>query len=231
MTILRKVSLFKKLNSKDFKKIFSIAQVKSFNKGDIVFHKNEIGNNFFIVRSGKIKIFTSIGPNKKKTFAFLEKGDFFGEMSLLGSTTRSASAQAVSDSELLVISRFNFKKLLAKNTDFTLKLLQTLVKRLNNSDREIENMLYHNILGRLAGKIIELAPKTNKPPIVLNIDQNELAECIGTTRVPICHAIKSLKKCGAIDYKRTGIIILNLKQLESIANIKEVGERIIRYGN
>ena len=219
MPLLRKISFFKKLSSTDLEKIFSIAQIKKFGKGDIVFHKSEIGNNFFIVESGKIKIFTSIGPSKKKTFAYLEKGEFFGEMSLLGSKTRSASAQAVSDSELLVISKFNFKKLLVKNTDFTLKLLQTLVKRLNNSDREIENMLFHNILGRLADKIIELAPKTNKLPIIVNIDQNELAECIGTTRVPICRAINSLKKCGAIDYKRSGIAILNFKQLKSIANI------------
>ena len=219
MTILKKVSFFKKLGPKDLRKIFTIAKVKRFKKNDIVFHKSEIGNNFFVVQSGKIKIFTSIGPSKKKTFAFLEKGDFFGEMSLLGSKVRSASAQAVIDSELLVIGRLSFKKLLVKNPDFTLNLLQTLVIRLNNSDREIENMLFHNILGRLAGKIVEFAPKTNKLPIIVNIDQNELAECIGTTRVPICRAINSLKKCKAINYKRSEITILNLKQLKSIANM------------
>ena len=139
-------------------------------------------------------------------------------MSLLGSKTRSASAQAARDCELLVISRLNFKKLLVQNPDFTLSLLQTLVTRLNNSDREIEIMLFKNILGRLAGKIIELAPKTNKTPLIINIDQNELAECIGTTRVPICRAINSLKRCKAIDYKRGKITILNLKQLKSIAD-------------
>ena len=218
MTLLKKVSFFKKLNTQNLKTIFSIAKIQKLDKGEIVFHKSEIGKNFFIVESGKIKIFTTIGPNKKKTFAFLEEGDFFGEMSLLGSKTRSASAQAASDCELLVISRLNFKKLLVQNPDFTLSLLQTLVTRLNNSDREIEIMLFKNILGRLAGKIIELAPKTNKTPLIINIDQNELAECIGTTRVPICRAINSLKRCKAIDYKRGKITILNLKQLKSIAD-------------
>ncbi len=220
MTILKKVPFFKKLSAKDMEKIFSIAKVKKFSKDDIVFHKSEIGNNFFVVQSGKIKIFTSIGPSKKKTFAFLEKGDFFGEMSLLGSKTRSASAQAVANSELLVIGRLSFKKLLVKNPDFTLNLLQTLVTRLNASNGEIENMLFHNILGRLAGKIVELAPKTNKLPLIVNIDQNEMAECIGTTRVPICRAINSLKKCKAIEYKRSQITILNLAQLKSMATIK-----------
>jgi CRP-like cAMP-binding protein len=220
MTNLKKVTFFKKLNTTDLKKIFSIANIHKFTQGEIVFHKSEIGKNFFVVESGKIKIFTAIGPNKKKTFAFLEKGDFFGEMSLLGSKTRSASAQAVTDCELLVISRFNFKKLLVKNPDFTLNLLQTLVTRLNNCNREIETMLFKNILGRLASKILELAPKTNKTPLIINIDQNELAECIGTTRVPICRAISSLKKCKAIDYKRGKITILAIKLLKSMANIE-----------
>ncbi|MBU2530161.1 MAG: cyclic nucleotide-binding domain-containing protein, partial [Elusimicrobia bacterium] len=156
MTLLKKVPFFKKLNNRALEKLFSIAKIKKFDKGEIVFHKTEIGNNFFVVDSGKIKIFTAIGTTKKKTFAFLEKGDFFGEMSLLGSKTRSASAQAVADSVLLVINRLNFKKLLVKNPDFTLNLLQTLVIRLNTSNTEIENMLFHNILGRLAWKIIEL---------------------------------------------------------------------------
>ncbi|MBU2530572.1 MAG: helix-turn-helix domain-containing protein, partial [Elusimicrobia bacterium] len=63
------------------------------------------------------------------------------------------------------------------------------------------------------------APKTNKTPLIVNIDQNELAQCIGTTRVPICRAINSLKKCKAVNYSRSKITILNLKQLKSIANI------------
>lgn len=219
MKPIEQISFFKNFKPQEMKRVFSIARLKKFDKGDIVFHKSEIGKSFFIVKSGKIKIFTSVGTSKKKTFAFLEKGDSFGEMSLLGIKIRSASAQAIEPSELLVISKANFKKLLEKNADFTIKLLHTLVKRLNESDKEIENMLFHNILGRLADKIYTLCPKSKKQPLIVSMDQNELAQCIGTTRVPICRAINSLKKCGVIDYKRGSITILDFKRLKSIANI------------
>ena len=132
--MLRKVCFFKALTAKEINQILSIARLKRYKSGEIVFMKEDIGDNFFIVKSGRIKIFTSIGADKKKTFAFLKKGDFFGEMSLLGGKVRSASAQAVEESELLVISKKNFKDLILQSPDFTLKLLYTLTDRLNKSD-------------------------------------------------------------------------------------------------
>jgi len=70
---------------------------------------------------------------------------------------RSASAMAADETELYVISKRNFKRLIMANPDFTLKLLQTLADRLTRADREIASMLFHNILGRLAEAVLELA--------------------------------------------------------------------------
>ena len=89
--MLRKVCFFKALTPKEINQILSIARLKLYKSGDLVFMKEDIGNTFFIVKSGRIKIYTSIGSEKKKTFAFLKKGDFFGEMSLIDDAPRSAS--------------------------------------------------------------------------------------------------------------------------------------------
>ena len=217
VTILKQVPFFSGLNNSELNKVLSIAGVKHYTAGQMVFAKEDLGNNFFIVKSGRIKIFTTVGSDKKKTFAFLKKGDFFGEMSLLGGKTRSASAQAADDSELFVIPKRNFKKLILENPDFTLKLLHTLTDRLNKADKEIESMLFHNILGRLADAILELSKDKHTKPVKMAIDQNELAQYLGTTRVPVCRAINTLKRSGVIDYHRGELIILNSERLHSIA--------------
>jgi len=217
VTILKQVPFFSGLNNAELNKVLSIAGVKNYAPGQMVFAKEDLGNNFFIVKSGRIKIFTTVGSDKKKTFAFLKKGDFFGEMSLLGGKTRSASAQAAESSELFVIPKKNFKKLILENPDFTLKLLHTLTDRLNKADKEIESMLFHNILGRLADAILELSKDKHTKPIKMAIDQNELAQYLGTTRVPVCRAINTLKRSGVIDYHRGELIILNSERLHSIA--------------
>ncbi|OGR68684.1 MAG: hypothetical protein A2081_03850 [Elusimicrobia bacterium GWC2_61_19] len=214
---LQKVPFFKGLTQREIKQVLAIAGVKRYRAGEMVFAKQDLGDNFFIVNSGRIKIFTTVGAGKKKTFAFLKKGDFFGEMSLLGGKVRSASAQAADDSELLVISKKNFKRLILENADFTLKLLHTLVERLNKSNMEVESMLFHNILGRLAEAILDLSKDKHTKPLKMAIDQSELAQYLGTTRVPVCRAINTLKRSGVIDYRRGELVVLNQARLRSIA--------------
>jgi CRP-like cAMP-binding protein len=219
--ILREVCFLKTLAPKEIDQLLTIARLMRYKSGDLVFKKEDIGNNFFIVKSGRIKIFSAIGPQKKKTFAYLQKGDFFGEMSLLGGKVRSASAQAMEESELLVISRKRFRELILQNPDFTLKLLHTLVERLTKCDNELESMMFHNILGRLADSIIALIgakhPKDVSKNITVAIDQNELAEYMGTTRVPVCRAINTLKRSGVIEYKRGKLTVLNMDKLRAIS--------------
>ena len=216
-TILKQVPFFSGLSNTELNKVLAIAGVKKYAPGQMVFAKEDLGDNFFVVKSGRIKIFTTVGSDKKKTFAFLKKGDFFGEMSLLGCKTRSASAQAAEESELFVISKKNFKRLVLENPDFTLKLLHTLAERLNKCNKEIESMLFHNILGRLADAILELSKDKHAAPVKMAIDQNELAQYLGTTCVPVCRAINTLKRSGVIDYHRGELIILNSARLRSIA--------------
>lgn len=215
--ILKQVSFFSGLNSAELNKVLSIAGVKSYRAGEMVFAKQDLGNHFFIVKSGRIKIFTTVGAGKKKIFAFLKKGDFFGEMSLLGGRGRSASAQAVLESELFVISKKNFRRLVIENPEFSLKLLQTLADRLYKANKEVESMLFHNILGRLAEAILDLSRDSRSKPVKMAIDQNELAQYLGTTRVPVCRAINTLKRSGVIDYKRGELVILNQARLKSMA--------------
>ena len=225
LRMLRKVCFFKALTPREINQILAIARLRRYKTGAAVFMKEDIGSHFFIVKCGRIKIFTAIGAEKKKTFAYLKKGDFFGEMSLLGGKVRSASAEAVEDSELLVISKKNFKALIRQSPDFTLKLLYTLADRLNRSDKEIESMLFHNILGRLAGAIMALAGNKSAAlktagqtnPLRMSLNQNELAEYMGSTRVPVCRAINTLKRSGVIDYKRGELTVLDMDKLRSIS--------------
>ena len=219
LKILKLVHFFKGLSGKEIKHILSISAARQYPAGEMIFRKKDIGDNFFIVRSGLVKIFTSIGTEKKKTFAFLRKGEFFGEMSLLGGKVRSASAQAVENTELLVISKRNFRKLIIKNADFTLKLLHTLVSRLNTANKETESMIFHSILGRLAEAIAGLLRDRRGSRLKITISQGELAQYIGTTRVPVCRAISTLKRSGVIDYRRGQIIVLDYGRLQSMAGM------------
>ena len=138
------------------------------------------------------------------SLAMLGEGDFFGEMSLLEGTTRTAAAQAVEPSRLLVIRKKDFQRLLASDPKLALYLLQTVCERLRRANEEIEGLLFRNILGRVAKAMLDLGRRSGEAShgggIVLKdrFTQQELADVVGTTREPLTRALSSLRRAGLV---------------------------------
>src|SRR6476620_6806865 len=70
--------------------------------GDFVFREGDLGTEMYIIHEGKVEILNQVG-GKETVLAVLEKGDFFGEMSVLEDMPRAASARAITDAGLLQI--------------------------------------------------------------------------------------------------------------------------------
>ncbi len=218
--ILRKVSFFRHLRNAELRRIISIASARKYRAGEIIFSKEQIGNHLFVVKSGSVKIYTSPGFGRKKTFAYLNEGNFFGEMALLGGRVRSASAQAITDCELLVIHREKFKKIILTDMEFTLGMLHTLSERLRRANQEIESLLFQNTLGRLVRTLVDLCGAKRQCPITLELSQRELADFVGTTREPLSRALAMLRHSELVDSGNKRIIVKNLSRLKAISGAK-----------
>jgi CRP/FNR family transcriptional regulator, cyclic AMP receptor protein len=97
--------------------------------GEDIVREGDVGHDMFIVQSGQVRI------SKRKThgevvLATLDKGDFFGEMSLLESLPREATARAVGETRLLVLSRGGLLFRLRREPTFALEMLNHLSSRL-----------------------------------------------------------------------------------------------------
>ena len=108
--------------------MFLLANEESFSDGQIIFTENSPGDWVYIIISGKVEIYRSIG-GKKYILGHLKTGDVFGEMAFLGNTKRTASAAAIGETVVATIDRDTlddeFNKL---SSDFRL-ILKTLVTR------------------------------------------------------------------------------------------------------
>jgi CRP-like cAMP-binding protein len=104
----------------------------------------------------------------------------------------------------MLIYKKDFQRLLLKDQRLSLYLLRTMSSRLRRANEEIEGMLFHNILGRLAKVMYELAKRNGQPwnttGIVLkqHFTQQELADLVGTTREPLTRALSSLRRAGLV---------------------------------
>jgi hypothetical protein len=110
--------------------------------GDIIFSEGDIGTEMYILQSGSVELFKQIA-GETRVLATLDKGDFFGEMSVLEDLPRTASARAKTDVELVKINGAMFDTMLKSNTEIAVRMMRKLSRRL----REVTAML-EDALGR-----------------------------------------------------------------------------------
>jgi len=108
--------------------------------GELVFKEGDLGTEMYIVQEGKVEILQRLGEGEKQ-LAVLEKGDFFGEMSVLEELPRMASARAVSDARLLQINGSTFDQMLRSNPEIAVRMMRKLSRRLRETDKLLRQAL------------------------------------------------------------------------------------------
>jgi hypothetical protein len=110
--------------------------------GEYVFRQGELGTDMFVVHEGRVEIVRAgAGESESRVVAVLEKGDFFGEMSLLEELPRNASARALTDSKVLEISRPLFSRMLKDNPEIGVRIMRKLSRRVRHLDELLDASL------------------------------------------------------------------------------------------
>jgi CRP-like cAMP-binding protein len=109
-----------------------------FSAGLPIFEEGEVGTEMYVIQSGTVEIFKRSRRGEEKLLATLEKGDFFGEMSILEDVPRTASARAKSDVELVRINHSTFDEMLRHNAEIAVRMLRKLSRRLRETTKLLE---------------------------------------------------------------------------------------------
>jgi hypothetical protein len=132
--------------------------VQRFPMGEIIFSEGDIGTDMFIIQSGTVELMKSIA-GETRVLSTLEKGDFFGEMSVLEDVPRTATARAKTDVDAVRINGSMFDAMLKSNTEIAIRMMRKLSHRL----REVTAML-EDSLGRRVLEEEKPAPRRSVPP-------------------------------------------------------------------
>jgi Cyclic nucleotide-binding domain/FHA domain len=104
----------------------------SYKAGDTVFEEGQAGAEMFIIQEGEVEILKDSEGNSHQ-LALLEEGDFFGEMAILESLPRTATARAVTDCALVRIDRNSFDQLVKHDPEIAIRMLRKLSFRLRQA--------------------------------------------------------------------------------------------------
>jgi len=113
--LLNRQILLKNIDSEKLKKLSGIVKRMSFKKGEYLFKEKNETKGLYLIHSGKIEISKITPDGWRQTLAALTSGHFFGELSILERRQHDASAIAIEDAELFLISKEDFENLIKED--------------------------------------------------------------------------------------------------------------------
>lgn len=142
---LRRIPIFSSLNNDELTQLSALWKQRTKDAGQIVFKKGDPPDAMYVIRSGKISINTWTDDNQELFLTMLCDGDFFGELSLLDGSPRTATAKVFERAELLEMQRDVFIEFLHKNPGVCLSMMSVIAQRLRATNVLIEQQTTRNV--------------------------------------------------------------------------------------
>ncbi len=109
---------------------------KQYRDGETIIRQGELGDCMYVVQSGRVEVVQS-SEHGKQHLAFLETGDFFGEMSVFEKEVRSATVQSAGEARVLKVDKKTLLRRIREDPLLAVNLLQTMSHRIRDLNAEI----------------------------------------------------------------------------------------------
>jgi CRP/FNR family cyclic AMP-dependent transcriptional regulator len=183
----KQVSLFAELADEDIRGLMTAARRRAYRSGEVIFHREDPGQVLYVVKEGKVKICLTSPEGQEITLAVFGKGECFGELTILDGLPRSADAVALEKVECYTLQRSDFHRAIIQNPKIAIQVLESISKRLRTTDQMVEDLIFLDVYGRVAKKLLELADTHGTKVadgirIDVRLTQQELASMVGASR-------------------------------------------------
>ena len=226
--LLKGVELFSELNEEQLKMLANLVVAQNFVRDEtVVLEGDDSVQALYLIASGSVQVYMTGVDGRETILSFLERGDFFGEMSLIDGEPRSASVRTGTDAQLLIIHRESFLTLIRQSPEIAMGLLSEMSKRLRKANRQIGSLSTMSVSGRVAGTLLNLMQErgvrihTDNGKMVTVIHnrptQQQLADMSGTTRETVSRICSLLVKTSAIAMTGKDIVIFDEDMLQERA--------------
>ncbi len=186
--ILSSIPLFEGLGQAELAWIGHHAHRRMFSAGTSIVTAEQPGEAVYIILVGTVKIHIEQADGRDVVLALIGAGDTLGEMSLLDSAGRSASAIALEDSFLLWMDKSAFQQMLDDFPPVSHNLVRILSARLRLANELIQALAALDVYGRVARQLLAFADKYGQDAadgavlIPIHITQGDIADLVGASR-------------------------------------------------
>jgi CRP/FNR family transcriptional regulator len=221
-TFLGNTSLFQTLNGEQLEFLGAIATVQTYAKGEMIFAEGDPATGFFIVKSGRVKVFKLSADGKEQILHVFAPEDHFAEVPAFDGQCFPASAATLEPTELLSFPRPVFLELLQQHPSLSIAILGTFARHLRRLAHLVDTLSFKEVPERLAAYLLGLSDRLEGTDhLDLDLTKGQLAALLGTIPETLSRAFYRLSQAGAIATDGTKIQILDRASLTRLAKVTD----------
>ncbi len=223
-TFIGQTPLFNGLSEDQLKALSDIAQDSPFKKGQTIFSDGEYAKGFYVLVSGRVKIFKLSHDGKEQILHIINTGEPFGEAPVFAGEKFPAYAEALEESRAVFFPAAAFTALIKKDPLIAMNMLAILSRRLKQFARLVENLSLKEVPQRLAAYFLYLSEdRKSDDSLDLDMAKGQLASILGTIPETLSRILSKMVNQDLIRVQGRTIKLINKKGLEELA----AGERVL----
>jgi CRP/FNR family transcriptional regulator len=217
--LLQRVPVFAALGEDELARVAEVAVPRRFAAGEIVFREGDESSTCYIVRSGHTRAVREHTDGRTITLATFGPGDIFGELAMFDDERRSATIEAIDETEAIAILSGDMRRLLREHPDIAVKLLSSLVQRLRHTNERLTAQSFQTVQSRVAGVLSQLveaarAEGQEDGDVLITSTQADLAQLAGSSRESASRFLAVLERAGIITQGRGKLVVHDADALQ-----------------
>ncbi len=215
---LSNLAFFSGLPEKDLHAFMNEANVRTYKKGEALFHQSDKASSFFVVISGWVKLFRNTTEGEEALVSLFTRGDVFGEAALFAGSTYPLSAQAADECRIVIIPGTTLRERAQKNPDIATRMMASMSREIMNLQRDNEHMSLMSASQRVGCLLLRLSAAMlgKGGTMTFPYDKSLAAAQLGMKPETFSRALAQLKPAG-ITNKGAEIDIENFEKLSAFS--------------
>ena len=181
-----------------------------------VIYAGDSSDSLYYIIEGSVTVLIEDDDGKEMIVAYLNKGDFFGEMGLFSEQeSRSAWVRAKTECEVGELSYSKFHELCEKNPEFLMAVGTQMAKRLRETTRKVGDLAFLDVTGRVARTLLDLCKQpdamTHPDGMQIKITRQEIGRIVGCSREMVGRVLKTLEEQGLVNVKGKTMVVFGTR--------------------
>ena len=196
-------------------------ETRFYRKKDFVFQEGSYPKQIYFINKGKVKICKTNDDGREFVVSLHGEGDFIGYLAMLQNSTYPENAIVLENTEVSMIPRDDFFKLLHNNRDVANRFIKLLASNVLEKEERLLELAYNSVRKRVADALLRLQARykdENKRYFTMAIPRDDLASMVGTAKETVIRTLSDFKAEGLIEVHGSKITVKKPKELEQMLN-------------